>query len=345
MPRDILIYGNIHEYSVMFFFDQLMRAAMEEPDSDLMLRVNSNGGDPQYGMSLIAKIQELKNASILVEGGAHSMALFMLCYLDQASAIDTANGVLHRAAYGRWLEEREGFQQSVYYDMLVRCNKDLEKALRAKVDVASLEALPQMKEKNLTLKDIFSLEARNEVLLTAADMKKIGLIQKIVKITPTRTAEIKTLAAAFDGCESLSDYRMAAKATALPPNKHQPDKTMTLEELKAQHPAIYAEAVRAGTDKERDRVEAWMAFVDIDAVAVAKGIEEGKDLSAKAMAEFTRKGMSAEALKKVEGENAPGVETGEDPNAATAAKTADEKEGDAFEERVRAEMKRQKIIA
>jgi hypothetical protein len=110
---------------------------------------------------------------------------------------------------------------------------------------------------------------------------------------------------------------------------------MTLDELKAKHPDVYASALAEGKKAEKDRVESIMVFNHLDPEACKKAIESGEALSAKQMAEFSLKAMSPEALKKVE-ENAPGaVKTAE---AESKEKTEAEVKTAAFEAEVKAEL-------
>ena len=73
---------------------------------------------------------------------------------------------------------------------------------------------------------------------------------------------------------------------------------MTVDQLKAENPSLYNEIFNAGktegTKQERDRVGAYMVFVESSPEAVAKGIESGNQMSAKEMAE-----LSMAATKKM----------------------------------------------
>lgn len=316
----------------MYFFDQIAQAMRDDPEAELLTRINSQGGNPDFGMSFITKVQEMDNIRILGEGGVNSMALFALCYVEQADVIDTASGVFHRAAYDRWIEESEGFMDSIYYEKLVYSNKNLEKAFRAKVDVAALEALPQMMEKGWKLKDIFSLDSRHEVLLTAKDMKKIGLANNIIQITPKQRADIQQREKAMFACKNFEEYRLAASAAIKQDEPNKPTTTMTtLEELKAQNPALYAAAIAAGkqdgvtegVEQEKARVEGWNAFRSIDAAAVDAGIQSGKVITPTDIAVFSAKAVSPENLKKLSAENPPAVDPANPP-----AKTEDPKDAE-----------------
>ena len=327
MAKDILLYGAIWQYNTMYFFEQVKEALKDDPEAELNLRINCEGGSPDYGMSIIAKLQEMGDKfSIIGEGQLHSMALFSLCYVskDKVTVLDTSKGILHRAAYPNWIESNDAFKGSIYEEILAKTNKDLEKAFRNRVNVEALENLPQFTEKNLKLKDIFSMEGRSEVLLTGSDMKKIGLVDSVTKVTPSKSAAMAAMFEDFKKCVTIDDFKMAAQVTANEnTNTEKSNSTdMNLDEIKSKHPALYAQIVALGVSQERDRVGAWMAFVNIDAAEVAKGIKSGENISQTAMAEFTVKGMSAEALQKVAATNAPAVTTGEAP----APKTEKERE-------------------
>ena len=338
MPKDILLYGEIYKYSALYFFEQIKEAQLDDADAQFTLRINTEGGEPEYGMSVIAKVQELADHfSIKGESMLHSMGLFLLCYVpkEKIEVFDISKGVLHRAAYPNWIESMQGFTESVHYEILVKTNKDLEKAFRARVDVDALENLPQFKEKDLTLKDIFSLESRIEVLLTSADMKKIGLVNSIQKITPSKASAMSAQLSEFKKCRSLEDFKLAAKATT---KNDEPNNTdMTLEELKAKFPALYAQVIAdgkaSGLNEERERIRAWEAYRGIDAAAVDKGIKDGKVISATDVAEFTAKALSPEHLKKIMASNAPDVQT--TPVNEDKPKTETEKEVAVLEADVR----------
>ncbi len=148
MPKDILLFGSIDEWNAMFFFNQIAKATEDDENAELIVRVNCNGGSPEYGMSIIEKVQELSAQMFLKYSTmAHSMALFMMFYLDvkQVECIDATKAVFHRATWGEWLESQSWFPGSIYEELLMKTNKELEKAVRARIDVDAFENLPQMK--------------------------------------------------------------------------------------------------------------------------------------------------------------------------------------------------------
>lgn len=321
MAKEILLYGYIWEYNALYFHDQIREFQEEDPEATFLLRVNTEGGEPAYMQSIITKVQALADSfeGVVGEAQMHSAGFFLMCYIpkEKISCINTTNGVLHRASYSSWYEKSEGFKGSINESVLISANKELEKALRARVDVDALEALPQMKEKGFTLKDIFALDAYNEVLLSASDMKKIGLIGKIIQVTPKRQTEITALAAAFKDTRNFRDikeFKLAASTTIDEPKNND---IMDLAELKAKYPAIYAQAkaeghtegLTAGIAQEKDRVEAILVFNEIDPTTVKAAIEGGKPLSQKQLMELQLKAFSKSTLGAVAGDSAKDIKT------------------------------------
>ncbi len=298
MAKEILLYDSIDSYSAERFI-----TAMEEArDSDISMRVSCNGGNPEEGWGMIAKWAEHPKAkSIKVDGKAYSMGTFFLCYTDEVSCLDVTEFLIHRAAYSKYYEQSDYMTDEVWAN-LDRINNSLRAALEAKIDVDKFEKL-----KKVTLDEVFSNDSRIDVYLSAKEAKAIGLVNKVVKITPEKRAEINSLAQL-----AAAHYQVEApKAGPKPPksNININSNSMNLEKFKAEHPEVYAQAVKAGVDQERDRVGAWMAYVDVDAKAVAEGIDAGNNISQKTMAELNRKQFSAESLKEIEASSQGDVTT------------------------------------
>jgi len=303
MPSEILLYQPIYSFTAADFISQLE----DNKGNDVVLRINANGGDPEYGWGMIAKLKERTNVTtnIKVDSKAHSMYAFMLCYANgNIECLDVSTFVIHRASYGQWFEADPELFNDARKTELNNINSFLRAAWEAKVDVKKFEKLKKVK-----MDDIFSLDSRIDVTLNAKEAKEIGLVKSIIPITPEKTAEIKEI-----------QYRIAAHADIPEPEiklTTQNNNKMTLAELKAQHHDLFIEAVKIGVMQERDRVGAYMAYVDVDPEAVAKGIKEGETLTQTAMAEFNRKAFSKQALAEIEAKSPKGV---------VPAKTEDKKD-------------------
>jgi ATP-dependent protease ClpP protease subunit len=293
---EVLMYGDIYDSSAAEFINQIE----SNEDSDLTIRINSDGGSPEFAWGMVAKYREFEGEKIVkIDGKAMSSAAFFLLYADAVNALDVTQIMFHRAAFPEWYEQNYMTEANKGY--LMSINKELEKALRAKIDIEAFE-----KMKGVTIKEIFSMDSRVDVFLTAQEAKKIGLVSKIIKITPDRKQKIDSKMLEISAKFVSKDV----SANNISNNNNQKIETkMTIEKLKAEHPELFAQVVAMGVSSERDRVTAWSVFAEIDPKAVAEGIKGGENISQTAMAEFTLKKLSATSVEKITTEGAPAVET------------------------------------
>lgn len=315
MAKEILIYGGMHTYTSEFVINQLEEAKGES----VTIRVNTPGGSPTASFGLIAKIKEhSKNITIKVDGVANSMGAFLLAYVKDVEALDVSTFIIHRAAFSSYYETEMSEADS---QELNHINTNLRAALASKIDEAKLKEV-----KGVTLDDIFSMNSRVDVSLNASEALEIGLISTIKRITP---GEVDALNSKYE--------RIAASAVAEEPkgekqNQNQKNQIMTIEDLKAKHPDVYASVFNLGKDNgisaERDRAGAWLAYVDADATAVAEGIKEGKDLSQTIMAELNRKAFAAAQVDAAADDSAKDLGTKPPGKEEPTALDAFEKEFD-----------------
>lgn len=308
MAKQILLYGEIFGFSSEMFMTEM--EALK--DDDIVLRIDSIGGDPEAAFGMISKFQDHEGQkTIKVDGRAFSMAAFFLCYAESIESLDVSSFVLHRASWPEWMEANETFFNDERRARLEDVNKHLRKALEAKIDVAKFEKISKV-----TLDEMFSLDGRVDVRLNAKQAKQIGLINKINPITP----EIQASISSYNGdmmrmaAKYVGDEKPSAKEEIPKVNKIENKNTnMDLAKLKSEHPSLYAqvleEGIKAGVAQEKDRAGAWMAFADIDIKAVSEGIKNDKTLSATDMAELTRKGISAKVIGEVEKDAPEAIET------------------------------------
>jgi len=321
--NELLIYGFIYDFSAAEF----VSAFAEVEGESVTCRINTNGGGPEAGWSMIGRLIEFKGSKLVkVDGKAYSMGAFILCYADDSECYDVSQFLFHRASYGMWYENE--YMDEGQRTNLINVNKKLREAFEAKIDVAKFENLKVCKEAGITVNRLFSMEERVDVYLTADDAKKIGLVNRIVKITPSKAASINKsvakMAANSESIDALMIKIPIVEATKETPNapevKPKNTSKMTPEEFKALHPEAYASIVGTGIAQERDRVGAWAVFAEIDPKAVAEGIKSGNPLSMTATAEFQMKLMTSGKLTALAGEAKPGAEaTTDTPPVATSA--------------------------
>lgn len=298
--KEVLLYDHIHNWTAQSFIHSI-----NEIDGDkLVVRIDTEGGDPQSTYGMIAKYNEYEGEKVIkVDGRAYSMGFFFVAMAENVEALEVSEFAVHRAAYPSWVEESPRFEGNPKA-ILERINKTLRKAFEAKVDVKMFEEM-----KGVKVKDIFSMDQRIDVFLTAKEAKKIGLIKKINKMTPKIKALIEAnqfnIAACISGKSSTEETEEIIETVN--------NKDMNLEKIKAEHPALYAQilalGVVEGTNSERDRVGAWLVGNDVDPKAVVEGIKGGKNISQTAMAEFSMKAAVDAQKLAVTGENAEAVVT------------------------------------
>lgn len=333
MPKPIYLFSGIYNWTAESFARAMDDAASEDTNT----YINSPGGEVLAGWSMIGKLNERKTKAVAKVGGmAMSMAAVMLLYFDEVEALDVSTIMLHRAAMYTDSEEQKTFLNTV--------NASLRKQMEAKIDGAQLKAL-----KGVSIKDLFENEKRIDLFLTAAEAKKIGLVNKIVKLQPNQATAFNDLsnpesfnpaaiASFFDAAASQNAPQVHKQApeqvpqqtpqqtpTQTPNSENQKPSKMTIEQLRAEHPTVYALAVEAGRSEERDRVQAIMVYAEADLAGAKAAIDSGNPLSAKQTQEFLVKMTAAGQLQKLAADaGSPAPVTQAPAAAADAEKLAAE---------------------
>jgi len=316
MVKEILLYESIYNYSAERFITMMDKAI----DSDVVVRVNSPGGDPLSAFGILSKMKEhKKNVNLKVDGAAYSMAAFMACYADNVECLDVSEFMFHRASYGR-MGELQMSENDI--SNLNRTNKYLREALEAKVDVAKFEEITKT-----TMDQLFSLDSRIDVYLDSKEAKEIGLVDNIISIQPNEMA-------AFN-----SKYFKMAAEQIKPVKKQEKTIKMNKETLKSEHPELFASIQTEAITAEQDRAGAWLAFAEADLEAVKAGIESGKNITQKMTAEMTIKLISAEKVKGAESDSAGDLDT-DPPESAKDEETKKMEALNSFEAEVKTNYKK-----
>jgi ATP-dependent protease ClpP protease subunit len=288
MAKEIYLYGDVTAESSLNFIKELEASR----NDDIVVRVNTPGGDPTFLWGIAAKYADHKfGKTIKVDGKANSTGFFLMAVSDNTEAVEEAQFWLHRAAYPAKVEAAGlSAAQQQNLDMI---NSSLRAALEAKIDTKVLERIT-----GKTLDQIFSNSGRLDVILTASQAKEIGLIDRVVKITAQEQAMIE---AKYESVFASSDFN----------HKQEPKqaKQMTIDALKAEHPDLFNQVFNAGVSKERDRVGAWATYTEADPEAVTAGIKNGSELSLTAMAELNMKMFKATQTKALVAESPVAVAT------------------------------------
>ncbi len=308
MAKELYIYSPFYDFIV----ENLISQIEDNMNVDITLRENSPGGSVYSAYGAYTKIKEHGKVHLKVDGAAMSAGAFLPLYCKSSECLDVSRFVFHRADMYVSNDEDQAYLDGI--------NADLKAKMKMKIDSKIFKQVT-----GYSIEDMFNPEKRIDITLTGAEAKKIGLIDKVVKLTPEMQSEIT----AFNN----KYYSVAAEVNEPPAPVAKTNSNtkiiMTIEKLKSEHPAIYAEVVALGVAQEKDRVEACLVFADIDPKAVKAAIESGKPLSQKQISELTLKSLSPEILAKLSKETPAAVVPGAAPLAEETQKEKDLKKYEA----------------
>lgn len=103
---------------------------------------------------------------------------------------------------------------------------------------------------------------------------------------------------------------------------------MTIEQLRQEHPSVYASAVNAGVAQERDRVGSWLAHHDTDSKIVIDGINSGSEITATAREQLLVKSSAAARFASATAASAEDVTQPESETPSAAPKSEVDKESE-----------------
>ncbi len=109
------------------------------------------------------------------------------------------------------------------------------------------------------------------------------------------------------------------------PSGDNKDIIMDITKLKAEHPSVYAEAVKIGADSERGRVEAHITMGEAagDTKMALENIKAGADLTPAINAKYMAAGMNANAVAARAAEGVDGIAVAAVDATATEAEVGD----------------------
>lgn len=317
--QEVLFYGEITNFSVSSFIGRMNEAKQLRKDVDIL--ANSSGGDADAGFGFIKAIRDFPfKKKLSIHGSAYSMMAYAALFVDEVVAIEQSLFLFHRAA-SFFFGEDSGIR-----DLLAKRNATLRQAMEEKLDIEAFERIS-----GVTLDQLFSMDSRIDVTLTAEQAMDIGLVSEIISLSANETDEINSMMMAASHGVGIQPITINA---------------MNKDELKNKHPELYAEVIeigkkeatpapqeelvlsasaepttdlmQAGIQKERERVAAWQVYYEVDPKKVSAGIASGKAITMADTQEFllaSTKKTFAGALQK--GTNTDGGE-GLDPNLQNA---------------------------
>lgn len=302
--KEILLYTPIYSYVAEDIVEDINEF---EDEASLTLRLHTPGGEVMAGYAVLSRLTDRKGITdIFVDGMAYSMGAWMSLWANKVIASEMAKFMFHKAAYPSWYEASESEQSQL---------KEMNAKFKAKMQSRFNDS--QLAKD--TIAKVFEVDVINDVYLTAKQAKEVGLVSEIKTLDLGAKAQIEQYS------QMYAFYTEAKKETPeVGANKPQNLKSMNIQELKAQHPALYDEVFAAGRSAgavaERDRVGSFLAFLDVDPKAVKAGIESGNAISETQRSEFALASYKKQANATETAENPEAIKTPAAPISADPMK-------------------------
>lgn len=273
---EVLLYGSIYDETASKFMEDV-QDVIDSGDTELVVRINCNGGDVGLGWGLVTKFAEFKGSKkVKIDGKAYSMGAVFALFADEVESNDMAQAMFHRA--GSYFENEEWYKAEGFTTMIDIANSGIKKAMKARLDINKFSEImaskPATEGKNF--KDLFSMDSRLNVFLDAKEMKAIGMVGKTIRVTPTKARQINARV-----MECAAQYQGGHKDMMIPePSAEVPvveSNNENKEDMadKTVNTDLNQAAIDAAVTAERDRVNAWMKFHEVDPKTVQAQIASG----------------------------------------------------------------------
>lgn len=310
---------------------------LENATGDIILDMNSGGGFITDGITIANAIRAYDKGKITARVSyAASMMTGIAMAADEVQVFDNSIFMIHNAQGGAYGDYREMGKRG---KMLKSLSNMLSVSYVKKTGKPSDEVLQMMDDETYLYGKEITDEGFADIILEAdSDDNKTKdeaiayatvQLEAANKALKERNESIEELSACIGGCnlEKIS-YNNAAEAgdsdrgeadTAF--KQITQEKSMTLQELQSQHPEIYAQAVDAGVNQERERVTAHLTMGEAsgDMNLATQCINGGSEVSATINAQY----MAAQ-MKRLES-NDRNDENVQDVNTPPPAEGNDDK--------------------
>jgi ATP-dependent Clp protease protease subunit len=324
---------------------------MSRISGDVNIEIDSPGGFLSDGISIANALRDYDKGkiSVRVVGQASSMAAYIMLFGDTLSFAPNAIVCLHNpwniciGDYKAMEENADILKRfaALYAKRFVEKGIFEEKEIREIMDAETwfigadeLAKLGTVEKSDADKPDdpVTDEDKETAVILAKERIKtcKTDLQAKYSDDLEKVAALLQQAPAAPRALET-SVQKTAGNSTTV--QKEKGEKIMDLNEIKTQHPDIFAEIVKTGAESEKSRVNALMTFIDVDKDTVVKAIAEGKSIhDDEILAKLTMAKINQNTIKAMEGDNADPVNPGE-------PKHADENEAEGGEPELTEEQK------
>ena len=291
-------------------------SALAEADAnpdikEIVMRFHSGGGSIDGMFDAIAAMQTTKKHIKAVVGGmAASAAYGLASQADELVAHNRASmvGSVGTAVDASVDENRVSITSSNAPDK----RPDITTAEGKAVVVAQLDAVAELLDeavaegRDTTVERVNADFGKGAILLADEAIKR-GMIDAVAKT----------------GLQSVKH----TNSTTASGGDQQEASTMDLNELKAKHPELFAQAVDIGTTAERDRVGAHLTMggASGDMKTALAAVEDGSEMTATLQAKYMAAGMGRKDINARDADNVDAVEDAGNSEADESSEAADSK--------------------
>lgn len=304
---------------------------MSRIDGDVNVEIDSPGGFLTDGITIANALRDYNKGKVNVRvvGQASSMAAYVMLFGDTLSFAPNSIVCLHNP-WNACIGDYKVMEKNA--DMLKRfaglyAKRFVEKGIFKEDEIRSIMDAETFFIGADELARLGTVENSDAVDLPAADEDRetaVILAQERIK-----ACKSKIQASYNEDLEKVAALLQQAPATtrALITDAQKPasdsitvqkkgEKEMNANEIKSQHPDVYADIVKAGADQEKARINGLMAFIDVDKETVVKAIAEGKSIhDDEVFAKLTRAQINKNTMAQMENENPDDVNPKEPAHA------------------------------
>lgn len=305
-------------------------------DGDINLEIDSPGGSMSDGISIANALESYSKGKINVKvvGQCSSMAAYIMLFGDSLTFKPNATVVLHNPWNMCVGDYRAMKKQANVLERFAAlyANKFVEKGIFEEKEIRSImdEETYFIGEKDLQrLGDIDKTSAKAETNDLDRDTQ-IALAQENIKQCQARMRQseindLERVAALIpqnqtkpiqaDAGENTTGATFVRQNVEIKVHK-KGEKIMDLHELKNQNPDVYAQVVKIGEEKNQNRINALMQFIDIDRETVIQAIADGKTIQDdEIQAKILKAKINASTVAQMEKDNPPEVNPNEPDHA------------------------------
>ena len=327
--------GGMSSYGMDYVSALMNKMVLDDRIKGFLIVGNSGGGSSsavEIMDDTILSINKIKPVHSLVEkGGMAASAMYGIMSGSRKIYSESLMNIVGSVGTMIQFEGRAANTTSpdgiknirVYATKSIKKNEDFEQALNHdNYELLVSELLDPVNE------NFINMIQRNRPILAGTDFDN-GNTKFAKDAIGSYIDGIKTFNEAVEAV--MTDYKVNYQTKEKKEKKNsninpKPNNSMTLKELKNEHPEVFQEAFDAGVASEKDRTGVWMAHFDSDPEKVRDGIKSGNNLSGAEREELIVAASAKAALGKIEAGNAPVVAVTE--SAEIAETTAEEKELD-----------------